>query len=220
MIRETPQSLSRPRILYRVVKRGGDIIGALLGLILFAPLMLLIALLIWRGIHRPVFYRRRVLACQAYQDSETLHTFDAFKFRTMVPDADTLLHNNTALQQEYEKEFKLRHDPRVTGMGKRLRRTSLDELPQLINVLRGEMSLVGPRMISPPELARYGEYAGKLLSVRPGLTGLWQVSGRTDVSYRERVRLDLWYIENRSLLLDLSILLRTVGSVLSRRGAF
>jgi lipopolysaccharide/colanic/teichoic acid biosynthesis glycosyltransferase len=115
----------------------------------------------------------------------------AYKFRTMVPDADAILQNDRELRQEYEKEFKLRRDPRVTRLGATLRSYSLDEFPQLLNVLYGDMTLVGPRMISPPELSRYGSRGAKLLSVKPGLTGLWQVSGRHRVSYEERVLLDM-----------------------------
>lgn len=212
----TPHFSSR----YELLKRAGDIAGALLGLTLLSPLLLLLVLLVWQGKYYPIFYRRRVVARQRYDGVQPLRTFDAFKFRTMVPNADVILQNNPSLQREYRKEFKLRDDPRVTPLGRYLRRASLDELPQLFNVLRGEMSLVGPRMISPPELEKYGAGAEKLLSVRPGITGLWQVSGRTEVGYEDRVRLDLWYIENRSITLDLTILLRTVGTILSRRGAF
>lgn len=206
---------------YLAAKRALDIFGAFFGLLFLAPVFAVVAVLVRMDSRGPVFHRRRVLARQEYEgDAEELaDTFDAFKFRTMVSNADDLLRTNPTLWQEYQKDFKLREDPRVTPLGSTLRRLSLDELPQLVNILRGEMSLVGPRMISPPELAMYGGEAGKLLSVKPGLTGLWQVSGRTNVSYQERVRLDMWYIENRSLRLDLEILWRTVGCVLSRRGA-
>jgi lipopolysaccharide/colanic/teichoic acid biosynthesis glycosyltransferase len=203
---------------YHAGKRAVDFIGAALGLILLFPVFLLVSILVALDSPGPIFHRRRVLAQQDYH-ADALTTFDAFKFRTMVVNADDVLKNNPNLMAEYNKEFKLLQDPRVTRLGAKIRPLSLDELPQLINVLRGQMSLVGPRMITPPELEMYGPYAARLLSVKPGLTGLWQVSGRTNVPYHERVRLDMYYIENRSLLLDLQILWRTVGSVLARRGA-
>lgn len=205
--------------VYLAAKRGLDILGAVFGLLLLAPVFLALALLVRRDSPGPIFHRRRVLARQNYGGGIP-EGFDAFKFRTMVADADARLERDGALRQAFEKDYKLRDDPRVTRFGATLRTTSLDELPQLWNVLRGQMSLVGPRMISPPELAMYGENAAALLSVRPGITGLWQVSGRQHISYRERVQLDMWYIENRSLRLDLEILLRTVESVLRRKGAF
>ena len=184
------------------------------------PLLLLIAVLVKRDSPGDVIYRRVVLARQKLRQGNTLRTFPAYKFRTMVPQADALLAGDPELRREYEKEFKLRSDPRVTRLGAKLRSLSLDEFPQLFNVLRGEMSLVGPRMISPPELSRYGEHGAILLSVKPGLTGLWQISGRQCVSYEERVQLDVWYIEHRSFLMDLVILWRTVGCVFARTGAF
>ena len=203
---------------YQISKRTVDIVGSLVGLILLAPLFLLLALAIRIESSGNAFHKRRVLAKQTLT-ANSLHAFDAFKFRTMVQNADQLLNSNPILLQEYQKQFKLNDDPRVTKLGKHLRRLSLDEFPQLINVLNGQMSLVGPRMITEPELAHYGAHAKTLLSVKPGMTGLWQVSGRTNVTYDERVRLDMYYIQNRSLLLDIKILLQTVVCVLSRQGA-
>ncbi len=218
--RANKASQRRAHPFYLACKRALDIVAALLALILFSPLFALLALQVYLDSRRPILHRRKVLACQKYRDGEAPQTFAALKFRTMIAEADDVLRTDAALWEEYQKEFKLRNDPRITPLGRRLRRASLDELPQLINILKGEMSLVGPRIISPPELVKYGDAAATLLSVKPGLTGLWQVSGRTDVSYRDRVRLDLWYIENRSFWLDVKILARTFGSVLSRRGAF
>jgi lipopolysaccharide/colanic/teichoic acid biosynthesis glycosyltransferase len=177
-----------------------------------APLMLIAAALVKVTSRGPVFHRRLVLGHHGVP-------FHAFKFRTMVADADDQLHQDARLKQQYEISFKLAADPRVTPIGRVLRQSSLDELPQLFNVLRGEMSLVGPRIISPPELVRYGSDAERLLSVRPGITGLWQVSGRQLTSYDERVRLDMQYVQRRSIWLDLQILARTLPVVLSRRGA-
>lgn len=206
-------------VVYLTIKRLVDFSGALLGLILLWPLLILVALLMRRDSSGPLFHRRCVLEKQEYAGG-TPCTFDAFKFRTMIVDADEYLRKNPQLLAEFQKDYKLKEDPRVTPFGSKLRTTSLDELPQLVNVLRGQMSLVGPRMISPPELEHYGPYAAKLLSVKPGLTGLWQVSGRQNTSYAERVRLDMWYIENRSIFLDVWILLRTIKCVLLRQGAF
>jgi len=207
-------------LVYRIVKRAIDVIVSFTALLLLAPVFLIVALLVRLDSAGPIVYRRRVLAKQEYCYGVRPQAFDAFKFRTMVPDADDILSGDLELRREYEREFKLREDPRVTRIGARLRAMSLDELPQLVNVLLGQMTLVGPRMISPPELAMYGEHGAELLSVKPGLTGLWQVSGRQHIAYRERVRLDMWYIGRRSLALDLAILWRTVGCVLARTGAF
>lgn len=207
--------------IYQVAKRGLDIVASLFGLLVLFPVLLLLALLVRRDSPGPIFHRRRVLrGNQPYVEGVTPKTFDAFKFRTMISDADEYLRRNPHLLKEFQRDYKLREDPRITPLGNKLRTASLDELPQLLNVLRGQMSLVGPRIISPPELSNYGEHASRLLAVKPGLTGLWQVSGRQFISYPERVRLDMWYIENRSFWLDVSILLRTVRCVILRQGAF
>lgn len=185
----------------------------LLGIILLSPLFLAIALLIRRDSPGPIFYRRRVLG-----RGDKL--FDAFKFRTMYTDGDAILAEHPELEQELHKNHKLKVDPRITPIGHVLRRYSLDELPQLFNVLRGEMSLVGPRMITPAEVDMYGKWRMNLMSVKPGLTGLWQVSGRSDINYQERVRLDMYYIRNYTIWLDLQILLETIPAVLRGRGAY
>ena len=206
---------------YRIAKRGLDLVASFIGLLVLFPVLMLLAFLVRRDSPGPIFHRRRVLrGLQPYVEGTTPKTFDAFKFRTMILDADEYLRRNPHLLKEFQRDYKLREDPRITPLGHKLRTTSLDELPQLLNVLRGQMSLVGPRIISPPELSNYGENASRLLAVKPGLTGLWQVSGRQFISYPERVRLDMWYIENRSFWLDVSILLRTVRCVILRQGAF
>jgi lipopolysaccharide/colanic/teichoic acid biosynthesis glycosyltransferase len=160
-----------------------------------------------------VIYRRRVMGVNGSM-------FDAFKFRTMAVNGDEILEANPALKAELAQNHKLKDDPRITRMGKLLRKTSMDELPQLVNVLRGEMSLVGPRMITQPEMEKYSRWDMNLLTVRPGITGLWQVSGRSDVSYDERVRMDMYYIRNWSIWLDLQLLLQTFPAVIKRRGAY
>jgi lipopolysaccharide/colanic/teichoic acid biosynthesis glycosyltransferase len=204
---------------YDRAKRLVDVVGAFVGLLLLAPLAPLVALLIRLDSPGPILYRRRVLSRQGFTHGGALRTFDAFKFRTMVRGAEEILRSDPTMRKEYLRRYKLARDPRVTRAGQFLRRYHLDEAPQLVNVLRGEMSLVGPRIISPPELALYGMHAARRLSVRPGLTGQWQISDRRDEApYAERVRLDVAYIETRSLRLDLMILARTIGYLLSRHG--
>ena len=209
--------------LYLLLKRLGDVVLSLLGLaVCFLPL-LVVALCICGESRGPALYRRRVLARQEWEEAQgedALQQFDAYKLRTMIADADGYLLRHPELMQDYQKDWKLHHDPRITRLGVCLRSFSIDELPQLLNVLRGQMTLVGPRMITAPELARYGSDAPELLRVKPGLTGLWQVSGRQDLPYEERVRLDMAYIRSRSLRLDAHILFQTVRCVLLRQGAY
>jgi exopolysaccharide biosynthesis polyprenyl glycosylphosphotransferase len=183
------------------------------GLIVILPLLAAIAIGIKLDSPGPIIYRRRVMGVNGKQ-------FDAFKFRTMRLDGDQILEANPALKEQLERDGKLIDDPRVTRLGNIRRKASLDELPQLVNVLRREMSLVGPRMISPAEITKYDKWDTNLLTVPPGITGLWQVSGRSDVSYEERVRLDMHYIRNWSIWLDLKLLVETIPAVLKRRGAY
>lgn len=208
-------SLNRTRItgMDALMKGVLDYVGAALLLVLLSPLLLFIALSIRMDSPGPMIHRRRVVGLNG-------RVFDAYKFRTMIVDADAYLENHPELKREWEETGKIRNDPRVTRVGKWLRRTSLDELPQLVNVLKGQMSLVGPRMITPAELARFGRWQHNLLTVKPGLTGLWQVSGRADLSYEERVRLDMYYIRNYTIWLDLRLLLHTVRVVLQGKGAY
>jgi lipopolysaccharide/colanic/teichoic acid biosynthesis glycosyltransferase len=145
--------------------------------------------------------------------------FDALKLRTMRTDADEILRNNPSLRSKFEVNFKLKDDPRVTRLGTFLRKASLDELPQLWNVLKGEMSIVGPRMINPAELGKYGDAAWIFRCVKPGLTGYWQVHARKSVSYDERVRMDLFYVKNWSLAVDLKILAMTPLRIVRGAGA-
>lgn len=209
---EVPSTLIKSRPVGRSVKRVIDIVGSVLMIVLLAPLILLLSLLIRMVDGSPIIYRRRVVG----ENGE----FDAYKFRTMRRDADALLAADSALRSAFENNFKLKSDPRVTRLGSWLRKYSCDELPQLFNVLRGQMSLVGPRMITAAELRKYGAYQDLLLTVKPGLTGYWQVRGRQNVSYEERVRMDIDYITNWSLSLDLMILLQTPAKVIQTEGAF
>lgn len=186
---------------------------AAVALVLLSPLLLALAIVVRLDSPGPVIYRRRVMG-------RGRSTFEAFKLRTMYVNGAEILARYPELQQRLARDEKLADDPRVTRCGRWLRRLSLDELPQLVNVLRGQMSLVGPRMISPTELARYGDYADELLTVRPALTGPWQVSGRADLGYDDRVRMDIAYVRTRTLWLDIKLLLQTVPAVLKGRGAY
>ncbi|MBK8988521.1 MAG: sugar transferase [Chloroflexi bacterium] len=183
------------------------------GLLFILPLLLLLAALIKLDSPGPVIHRRLMMGQHG-------RPFYAFKFRTMVVNGDAILAQNPHLQAELAQNFKLKNDPRVTRIGHLLRKYSLDELPQLLNVLAGQMSLIGPRFVTPQEIAKYGPHGDTLLTVLPGLTGLWQVSGRSDTSYDERIRLDMLYIHHWSLALDLRILLRTPLVVLQGKGAY
>jgi exopolysaccharide biosynthesis polyprenyl glycosylphosphotransferase len=199
--------------LDRVLKLILDYTLTIMALVIALPVMLLIALAIRLDSPGAVIHRRRVMGVNGKQ-------FDAFKFRTMRVDGDALLAARPDLLEELRQHYKLKNDPRITRLGAFLRRSSLDELPQLLNVLRGEMSLVGPRMISPAEIDKYDKWDINLLTVRPGITGLWQVSGRSDISYEQRVRLDMHYIRNWSIWLDLQLILQTIPAVLKSRGAY
>lgn len=185
-------------------------------LLVLSPAMLAIAVAIWRVDGAPVMFGH-------YRVGRNGRIFKCLKFRTMLRNSEEalaeLLRNDPAAREEWERDFKLTHDPRITGIGRFLRSTSLDELPQLINVIRGEMAVVGPRPITVQELTRYGRVRWHYLAVRPGMTGLWQVSGRNRVTYDERVDLDRSYVEERTLMLDVAILLRTVKAVAGRDGA-
>jgi exopolysaccharide biosynthesis polyprenyl glycosylphosphotransferase len=178
-----------------------------------SPLFLALAILVKLDSTGPVIYRRRVMGVNGTQ-------FDAFKFRTMHTNGDKILEDHPDLKEKLTLEYKLKDDPRVTRIGAILRKFSLDEIPQFFNVLAGQMSLVGPRMISPPEMTEYGKWGINLLTVRPGITGLWQVSGRSDVSYEERVRMDMYYIRNWTLWLDFYLLLATIPAAIRKKGAY
>jgi exopolysaccharide biosynthesis polyprenyl glycosylphosphotransferase len=190
-----------------------DLLLLIPALIVLAPLLFLIAIAIKIDSPGPIIHRRRVMGVNGSH-------FNAYKFRTMSVNGDAIIAENPELQISLAKYGKLVNDPRVTRIGRLLRRFSLDELPQLFNVLKLQMSLVGPRMISPEEMRHYEQWGVNLLTVRPGITGIWQVSGRSDISYPERVRLDMHYIRNWSIWLDLHLLWRTIPAVLRGHGAY
>ena len=182
-------------------------------LLLIWPLFLALAIAVKLDSPGPVIHRRRVLGRDG-------RIFDAFKFRTMYINGDEILAQYPKLKAELNQNYKLKCDPRVTRVGTLLRKFSLDELPQLFNVLAQDMSIVGPRIIAPEEITKYGRWGQTLLTVMPGLTGLWQVSGRSNTSYDDRVRLDMQYIDNWSIFLDIKILFKTIPAVMKGDGAY
>lgn len=197
----------------RWAKRTFDVVGSSLALLVAGPVMGLIALAIKLEDRGPVLFDQVRAGLKG-------EPFSCFKFRSMVIDAEERLAELRRQNQSGSVLFKMKDDPRITRVGRFIRRFSLDELPQLVNVLRGDMSLVGPRPALPSEVAQYQRHVHRRLDVRPGLTGLWQVSGRSDLSWDDTVRLDLYYVDNWSLMQDLAILSRTVGAVLRARGAY
>lgn len=214
LTRDTP--VGEARRLERLAKRTLDITIAGTAFVLLLPLLFLIGALVWSADRKsPIFRHMRI--------GQGGRRFGCLKFRSMVTNGDDVLRAylavNPAAQREWDETHKLTNDPRVTPLGAVLRKTSLDELPQLINVLRGEMSLVGPRPIVTAELERYGTAFETCFSVTPGVTGLWQVSGRSNCTYAERVALDLDYATRWSFARDVAIMLRTVPAVLAQRGS-
>ena len=198
-------------------KRGFDLLLALSALILLSPVLLVLCLAVKLGSKGPIFYGQRRIG-------RNRQSFKVWKFRSMRVNADevlrTHLEDNPELQAEWDRDYKLKDDPRITGAGRILRRSSLDELPQLWNVICGEMSLVGPRPIVDAEIPKYGECFEQYKRVRPGVTGLWQVSGRNNTTYTQRTRIDNYYVRNWSLSLDAYILLRTMKTILFSEGAY
>lgn len=199
--------------IYNLIKRFFDIISSTAALVVFSPLFLIIPIMIKLTSKGPVIFAHNRLG----KNGETIKVY---KFRTMVSNAEEVLKNmSTEQKKEFEKNFKLDNDPRITKIGRFLRKTSIDELPQLFNIIIGNMSVVGPRPIIHKEVDKYGIYSGKLFSVKPGLTGMWQANGRSCTSYEQRVKMDMHYIDNRSMLLDIKIIFQTIITVLKQEGA-
>ena len=207
------------KFFYLKIKIILDFIFALLFIVIGFPLFLLIAFLVKFSSRGPIFFFHKRLG-------KNKKYFYCIKFRTMHPEADDMLKNllnkNEKVKIEFENNHKLKKDPRITPIGKLLRKTSLDEIPQFLNVIKGEMSIVGPRPIVDAEAKKYKKTLMRVLSVKPGITGLWQVSGRNNLSYKRRVFLDSLYSENINFLLDFRILIRTLGVILfpNDRGAY
>ena len=214
---EKPVLAVRPLAPVPSMMRLLDIVIAMVAIFVLLPLLLLVAVTIWATDPGPVFFAHRRIGLGGI-------AFPCLKFRTMVTDAEErlayILSSDADARLEWARERKLRVDPRVTAIGRFLRRSSIDELPQLLNVLRGDMSIVGPRPIVDSERELYGRGFISYCRVKPGITGLWQVSGRNDVPYRRRVALDVLYARRKSVRFDLWILVRTVPAVLSARGCY
>ena len=198
---------------YKYVKRVLDVVIASIALVILAPIFLIIAILIKAESKGPVFFAHKRIGKNGKE-------IKILKFRTMVDNAEDLIKEFTPEQmEEFKKNFKLENDPRITKMGKFLRKTSLDELPQLINIIRGELSLIGPRPVIGMELEKYENNKRKFLSITPGLTGYWAANGRSNISYEQRMIMELYYIDNISWKLDLKIFFKTILSVLKKEGA-
>jgi lipopolysaccharide/colanic/teichoic acid biosynthesis glycosyltransferase len=207
------EKLVRIASAYEMSKRMLDILGSVAALILCSPVLILIAVAIRATTTGPILFCQRRLGRGGTE-------FRCYKFRTMVVNAEQWLQSDEALRDRFHESFKLKDDPRTTPIGVWLRKTSLDELPQLFNILAGTMSLIGPRPIIAPERAKYHTLADKLLSVKPGLGGYWQVYGRSNTTYEQRVQMDMTYIATRSLWLDLKLLVLTLLVALRRQGAY
>jgi len=208
-----PQTQQNAQQANRRLKALLDFAIVIPTLMLIWPLFMILAIAVKLDSPGPVIHRRRVLGRDG-------RIFDAFKFRTMYVNGDEILAQHPKLKVELQQNYKLKCDPRITRVGTFLRKFSLDELPQLFNVLAQDMSVIGPRIIAPDEIAKYGQWGQTLLTVMPGLTGLWQVSGRSNTSYDERVNLDMQYIDNWSIFMDIKILLKTIPAVMKGDGAY
>lgn len=206
------------KIIYRIIKRFIDIIGALFGLIVLVPVTFVIAIirLVVKEERGPIFYSQKRIGKNGKY-------FRLYKYRSMIKNADevlkTYLEENEEARKEFEEFQKLQNDPRITKLGNFLRKTSIDELPQMLNILKGEISFVGPRPIVDGEIDKYGENREKFLSVKPGLTGYWQVNGRSNTSYEDRINMELYYVDNCSLWLDIRIFFKTFITVFKTEGA-
>lgn len=210
--------IKKQNIAYRFVKRLVDIIGGLVGIVILIPMSLIIWMVevLKKENDGPLFYKQ-------VRVGKNGKSFKVYKYRSMCVNADEklkeYLKENDKARKEFKKYHKLKCDPRITKVGKVLRATSLDEFPQLINVLKGDMSLVGPRPVTDEEVEAYGNLKQKFLSVKPGLTGYWQVNGRSNTEYDDRVKMELYYVDNATLILDLKILLKTLIVVIKKEGA-
>lgn len=210
-IRRTNKETDRAN--YIKTKRVLDIIIASVGLVVLSPVFLLLSIIIKINSKGPTFFAHTRIG----KDGKK---FKMYKFRTMYENAEEMIKNFTPEQKkEWEENFKLKEDPRITRIGRFLRKTSLDELPQIINIIKGDLSIIGPRPIVDKELEKYGESKEKFLSVTPGLTGYWQANGRSDTSYNQRMKMELYYVDHISLNLDVQIFFKTFVSVLKKEGA-
>lgn len=210
------KAISFPSILLRIATRGCDIFFGAIALIQLSPVFLVISLALYITSGRPIFFRQK-------RPGKGGELFGIYKFRTMRKDSEAVLKRDPKLYSKYIQsncKIEAEEDPRITKIGCFLRRWSLDEMPQFINVIKGDMSIIGPRPVLPEQLEEYGDDVEEFLSVRPGITGLWQVTGRSEISYPERKYIDLAYIRNKSIKLDLKIFLKTIKVVLAGKGAY
>lgn len=201
------------KIVYRTTKRALDVLLSSIALVALFPVFLIIGIAIKIDSKGPVFFLHNRIGKNG-------KPMKMYKFRTMLPNAEEMIQNFSEEQmKEFKQNYKLKNDPRITKVGKILRKTSLDELPQIINILKGELSIIGPRPVIEEELELYGNKKYKFLSVTPGLTGYWQANGRSTTTYEERISMELYYIDNRSLWLDIKLFFKTFISVIKREGA-
>lgn len=201
------------KIVYEICKRIFDIVSSVIALIITSPFFIIVAIAIKLGSKGKIIFGHTRIGKNGVP-------FKVYKFRSMYENSNEIFKNFTEEQKkEYYENFKLDNDPRITKVGKFIRKTSLDELPQLINIIKGDMSVVGPRPIVEKEIKKYGQYFNKVFSVKGGLTGYWQANGRSDTTYDERVQMDCYYVENRSFLFDMKIIFKTVVSVIKKDGA-
>ena len=204
---------STEKKIYIKVKRILDCILATIALIILSPIYLIIAIAVKIDSKGPVFFWHTRIGKNG-------KIIKIYKYRTMVTNAEELIKQFTPEQmKEYKENFKLENDPRITKVGKFLRKTSLDELPQLLNIIQGDLALIGPRPVVKSELEKYGENTGKFLSVTPGLTGNWAASGRSNTTYEERMKMELWYVDNISFITDVKIFFKTIIAVIKKEGA-
>ena len=198
---------------YKAFKRAIDIILSFIGLIVLSPIFLIVAIAIKLDSKGPVFFKHNRLGKNG-------KTIKIYKFRTMCDHAEDMIKDfNEEQKREFKENYKLTNDPRITKVGNFLRRTSLDELPQMLNILKGDLSIIGPRPIIEEEIEKYGPNKAKFLSVKPGLTGYWQANGRSNTSYEDRIKMELYYVDNMSFLLDIKIFFKTILVVLKKDGA-
>lgn len=216
LIREKENvDVNKKDVIYKIVKRGFDFIVSLLSLIILSPVFLLIIIMIKLDSKGNAFYKHKRIG----KNGEYIYLY---KFRSMYTDSKERLEEllkDPKIRKEWEENYKLENDPRITKIGNILRKTSLDELPQLLNILKGDMSIVGPRPVIDGEIEKFGCYKDKLLSVTPGLTGWWACNGRSSTNYDDRVKLELYYVNHKSIKLDLKVIFKTAISVIKRDGA-
>lgn len=207
------ERLTKKQSVYKYIKRGIDVVLASIALVVLSPIFLIIALAIKLESKGPVFFKHTRIG----KDGKIIKLY---KFRSMVINAEELIKTFTPEQmKEYKENYKLTNDPRITKVGKFLRKTSLDELPQLLNIIRGDLTIIGPRPVIAEELKKYGTNTEKFLSVTPGLTGYWAANGRSCTTYEQRMQMELYYIDNLSLKMDVKVFFKTIEAVIKREGA-